>query len=173
MVASGSQTFALPLSGEPASSGRNPDGTFASGNTASLTHGARSRQVQGAQLPEQTDRSRHLAEKRAAIVTDLGGEASLSRLQLDLVDRYLELDAVAAWLGGNLVAVGPLSAKGRTRAALTAYVSVADRVLRIAAALGLDRQQRTVSLTEYLGTAYGQAEAHTTHQGKTSDASGP
>lgn len=116
--------------------------------------GGRSRQVQGAQLPEQADRRRHLAEKRAAIVADLGGEAALSSLQRDLVDRYVELDTVASWLGGNLVTEGPLTAKGRTRAALSAYVTVVDRVLRVSSALGLARRPRAVSLNQYLTDTY-------------------
>ncbi len=154
MPVSGSGNFRPPPCGDTPSSGRNPDGTFARGNTSSLTHGGRSRQVQGAQLPEQADRRRHLAEKRAAIVADLGGEAALSRLQRDLVDRYVELDTVASWLGGHLVAEGPMTAKGRTRTALSAYVSVIDRVHRVSSALGLTRRPRAVSLNQYLTDTY-------------------
>lgn len=95
-----------------------------------------------------------VAKKRAAILTDLGGEAQCSQLQLDLVDRYLELDTVAAWLGGHLVAGGPLTAKGRTRAALSAYVSAVDRAQRVATALGLARRQKRVALDQYLRDTY-------------------
>ena len=78
-------------------------------------------------------------------------KSALSQLQRDLVDRYLELDTVATWLGGNLIAEGPLTAKGRTRAALSAYVKVVDRVHRLSTALGLERHQRRVpSLSEVL-----------------------
>ena len=138
-------------------SGRNPDGTFTRGNTASVTHGGRSRQVQRAQLPAQAERRHQLAEKRAAIVDDLGGEAVLSRLQLDLVNRYLELDTVASWLGGNLVAEGPLTAKGRSRAALSAYLTVVDRLQRVSTALGLARRQTSVSLDHYLADTYSES----------------
>ena len=143
-----------PFEEHPAS-GRNPDGTFAPGNVAALTHGAHSRQVREAERPEQAPTRAQLATKRAAILEDLGGEAKVSQLQRDLVDRYLELDTVASWLGGNLIAVGPLTAKGRTRAALSAYVTTVDRVHRLAAALGLGRRAKQVALPDYLAQAYG------------------
>ena len=145
--------------GETPSSGRNPDGTFASGNTAPLTHGGRSRRVRAAQLPQQAEIRELLADKRAAILADLGGDAKVSRLQRDLVERYLELDIVATWLGGNLVAEGPLTAKGRTRAALSAYESVADRLLRLATALGLDRHPKKVALADHLSATYRRRDA--------------
>ena len=139
--------------GETPSSGRNPDGTFAVENRAALKRG-RSAHVSAAELTEQASVRQGLADKRAAILSDLGGEAGLSRLQLDLVDRYVELDTVASRLGGNLVAEGPLTAKGRTRAALSAYLAAVDRVHRLATALGLARRQKTVSLTQYLTDTY-------------------
>lgn len=125
-------------------SGRHADGTFARRNRVALTHGGRSRQVREAQLPGQVEVRVQRADKRAAILADLGGESQVSQLQQDLIDRYVELDTVAAWLGGHLVAHGPLTAKGRHRAALSAYVSVVDRVHRLATALGLARRPRPV-----------------------------
>ena len=71
-----------------------------------------------------------------------------------MVDRYVELDTVPSRLGGNLVAEGPLTAKGRTRAALSAYLAAVDRVHRLATALGLARRKKTVSLTQYLTDTY-------------------
>ena len=73
---------------------------------------------------------------------------------MTLIDRYPELDTVASWLGGNLVAEGPLAAKGRTRAALSAYVTVVDRVHRVSSALGLARRQKAVTLGQYLADTY-------------------
>ncbi len=134
--------------------GRNPDGTFAEGNVAALTHGGRSRQVRDAQLADQAETRQMLGGKRSAIIEALGGGARLSPLQLDLVDRYLELDTVASWLGGNLLADGPLTAKGRSRAALSAYLGVVDRVQRMATTLGLNRQPKQVSLDEYLAKTF-------------------
>ena len=136
------------------SSGRGANGRFGPGNRTALTHGGRSSQVAGAWLPEQAAVRSALAEKRAAILADLGGDTQCSQLQLDLVDRYLELDTVASWLGGHLVAAGPLTAKGRARAALSAYLSVVDRAQRVAATLGLARRQKQVSLNQYLSDTY-------------------
>ncbi len=90
MPLSGSAGGERPPFGQTPTPGRNRDGTFAADNTAGLTHGGRSRQVQRAQLPGQSEQRRQLTDKRAAIVADLGGVDALSRLQLDLVDRYLE-----------------------------------------------------------------------------------
>ncbi len=73
-----------------------------------------------------------LADQRTAIVADLGGDAGLSQLQQDLVDRYLELDTVATWLGGHLVAEGPLTAKGRTRNALRPAMATVPGALLMA-----------------------------------------
>ena len=139
--------------GAPPPGGRNPDGTFASRNATALTHGGRSEQVRAAQRPGQTEAPERLAERRAAIMADLGGEQQLSQLQRDLIERYIELDTVASWLGGHLVAEGPLTAKGRTRAALSAYVTVVDRIQRVGAALGVARRPKTVpDLTAYLAS---------------------
>ena len=145
-----------PPVAERASCGRNPDGTFARLNVAALKHGVHSRPVRDAELPEHTAMRAQLADKRAAILEDLGGDSQVSQLQHDLIDRYLELDSVASRLGGNLLAAGPLTAKGRTRAALSAYVTVVDRVHRIATALGLGRRQKQASLNDYLTTTYEQ-----------------
>ena len=89
-----------------------------------------------------------------AFSAPLGGEHTLSQLQIDLVDRHLELDVVATWLGGNLLAEERLTAKGRSRAALSAYLTVLDRVHRVSSALGLARRQKAVSLNQYLTDTY-------------------
>ena len=139
--------------GAPPPGGRHPDGTFASRTTTALTHGGRSRQVRAAQRPGQTEAPERLAERRAAIMADLGGEQQLSQLQRDLIERYIELDMVASWLGSHLVAEGPLTAKGRTRAALSAYVTVVDRIHRVGGALGVARRPKMVpDLTAYLAS---------------------
>ena len=148
---------ASPVPSVPAS-GRYANGRFAPGNAAALVHGGRSQQVRDGQRPEQGARRRHRADKRAALLSDLGGEASLSQLQRDLIDRYLELDTLAAWLGGHLMADSPLTAKGRTRAALSAYVTVVDRVHRLATALGVTRRPKPVSLETYVATRYARDE---------------
>jgi hypothetical protein len=130
---------------------RHVNGKFAAGNTAAMTHGAFSRQVRGALLPEQSEALAALDAERRLIEDDLGGAESLSVLTRDLVTRYQELSLVADHLGRKLVTEGPLTTKGHQRAALTAYLSVVDRLHRLAIALGLERKAKRVpSLTEVM-----------------------
>ena len=133
-----------PVASVPAS-GRDPNGRFAAGNVAAMVHGGRSRQVRTAALPIQADVRATLASKRAAIASDLGGEGNLTQLQQDLINRYVETDAVADYLAGTLVTAGALTPRGRSRAALTAYLQVLDRQHRLAVALGLERRAKAVA----------------------------
>jgi hypothetical protein len=58
---------------------------------------------------------------------------------------------VGEYLAENLMKQGPLTSKGRQRAALTAYLSVVDRTQRIAASLGLSRREKAVpNIADYL-----------------------
>ena len=129
--------------------GRNPNGTFAPGNRDSWKHGAYSRQTRRA-LVEDPEAASALADHCQEIETDLGGDAS--RLERDLVRRYVETAALADHLGRHLTHGGALTATGRVRAALSAYLRVLDRQHRLAAALGLKRRARAVEdVDHYLG----------------------
>lgn len=89
-----------------------------------------------------------------------GQEDALARARLDLrsecgdvgivkgelADAFVELAAVRNYLGGRLEAEGPLTAKGRTRALLSAYLSVVDRQVRLAGLLGIERKGQQVDL---------------------------
>ena len=129
-----------------ASGGRNPDGTFAAGNRNSWKHGAYSTQTRRA-LVEDPAAAAALAEHCQEIETDLGGNAS--RLERDLVRRYVETAALADHLGRHLTHGGALTATGRARAALSAYLRVLDRQHRLAAALGLERRARPVEEVDH------------------------
>ena len=136
---------------ESAPTGRTSRGTFAPGNAHALRHGLYSRQMREALLPEQAEARAVLAEQRKAIEDDLGGNEALSALTRDLIGRYVELRLVADFLGHQLATVGPLTGKGRQRAALTAYLAVIDRLNRLALSLGLERKAKRVpSLAEVL-----------------------
>lgn len=136
---------------EPAPAPRTAKGTFASGNSEALRHGLYSRQVREALLPEQAEARAALAEQRRAIEDDLGGTDALSQMTRDLIARYVELRLVGDFLAHQLATVGPLSGKGRTRAACTAYLSVVDRQNKLALTLGLERRTKRIpSLTEVL-----------------------
>jgi hypothetical protein len=133
---------------EEAASGRDGHGRFASGNLAALRHGQRSRQVAAAALAEQAELRAALAEKRRAIHADLGDR--LNTIGEDLIDRYLELDVMASWLGDNVMKHGMLTGKGRTRAAVFSLLAVTNQQVRLAEKLGIERRERAVSPSEYV-----------------------
>ena len=130
-------------SAERPAAGRNR-GQFVRGAPGpALTHGGRSVQVRLALIDA---RRAELEEHRAAIFADLGGRENVSRVKADLVERYLETALIGEWLGGNLLADGVLTSKGRTRAASTLYLQVLHRLYRLTTALGLERQARRLDL---------------------------
>lgn len=136
----------------PASS-RSLSGRFVKGEPGpNLRHGGRSILVR---LEIIEARRAELEDHRAAIFADMGGRESVSRVKADPVERYLETSLIAEWLGGNLLADGVLTGKGRARAASTLYLQVLDRVARLAMALGLERRSRKIDLTDYLEQRYG------------------
>jgi len=132
--------------GEPPPSGhadRDPRGRFVSGNLAAFQHGARSKAVLSG-LTEGAEASRALIAHRREIEADLGD--GTSRVKRDLVARYVECCAMANFLGHDVAARGVLTARGRSRAALNAYLSVLDRQHRLGTSIGLERHEKPVSL---------------------------
>ena len=117
-------------------------------NTISLIHGANSKRVMHAGLPEQAEVRAMLREKEAAIVADLGGAGNLSTIKREVVTRFLQTSVVADFLGSNIVKHGVLTTKGKTRAAVTTYLQVVDRLTRLALTLGLERQTKQVPTVE-------------------------
>lgn len=109
-------------------------------------HGGRSRVVAAALMPEQAAGLALLPATIAAIESDLGGSESLSVIKRGLVTEMARLQLIVGYLGDNVGRLGPLTGKGRTRAALTAYLQAFDRLQRLAATLGLER------VTKPLGT---------------------
>lgn len=133
-------------SGEHLTSGPPNPGWFRRGEPGpALRHGGRSQLVAAGLLPEQADARAALAEREAAIMNDLGGAAELSTLAAGMVERHARLEMVESYLFTTLQQLGPLTAKGRTRAALTAWLSVVDRLQKSALALGLARRTRQVT----------------------------
>jgi hypothetical protein len=82
-----------------------------------------------------------LTAARAELRGELG---DVGVVKGSLADAFVELAAVRDYLGGRLAAEGPLTGKGRTRALLTAYLSVVDRQVRLAQVLGVERRTRPV-----------------------------
>lgn len=70
-----------------------------------------------------------------------------------LCDRFVELSAVAGYLGARLEKEGPLTGRGRTRALLNAYLNVTDRLVTLARTLGIERQRQVRGIQETLAQA--------------------
>lgn len=122
--------------------GRDPEtGQFLPGNTAALKHGGRSTALRR-RIEEEA--SEALAERRQAILEDLGGEEQLSTIASDTVERYVVGEALLNWMESNLLAEGVITAKGKRRAMHAAYLQQLDRVARLGALLGLEREPRSV-----------------------------
>ena len=156
----GQQGVCCKMSNEPADSGDDlqprlqpgapsakppVSGRFQPGNTLALKHGLRSARVQAGLMPEQAEARAALAERVAAIVADLGGKDGLSALALGQIERHASLELVDEYLWENLQRHGPLTGKGRTRAALTAWLSVVDRLQKSATTLGLERRTKNAN----------------------------
>jgi hypothetical protein len=72
-------------------------------------------------------------------------------VRLELVGRFLQASVIADSLGANIVAHGVTTTKGRTRAAVTTYLQVLDRLHRLATAIGLERRPKPVgSISEFV-----------------------
>jgi hypothetical protein len=123
---------------------RGPDGRFRPGNAVRLTHGRRSRRAQLALLPGQEELRAALAEQRRAWLDDLGGAAELSSAARDLVQRGLRVRVLMDTLEARMDREGVLTGKGRTRASASLYLNLLDRLMKIYAALGLERRARRV-----------------------------
>jgi hypothetical protein len=103
----------------------------ASGPRANATkHGARSKLLQEMAAPWRE-------EQLTAIRADLGDD--VSTLKAHTINQLGTVLVVLEYLGGNLLADGPLTGKGRQRAALTAYNATLDRFMRLAGLVGLER----------------------------------
>lgn len=130
----------------------HPGGRFVVGCPNARLQGALySRLVQRGALPEQAEAVAALALSQREIEADLGGAESLSRVHRDAIRDLLRLELVSEFLFDRLLEAGPLTGKGRTRAATMTYLQVLDRVHRLRQMVGLARVPRPVlSLAEAL-----------------------
>lgn len=127
-------------------------GRFQPGNVAALKHGATSEQVKAA-LSTAPEVARALSERRQAIERDLGGPAAVSQIKHDAITTYCEVDMLRQTLAHQLATEGMFTAKKRMRASFGAYLQVADRLVRLAQLLGLERQTQDIgalSAADYL-----------------------
>lgn len=117
-------------------------GQFATSRLSAMKTGLHSELVRQGLLPEQQQAVQAMHERRAAIVDDLG--VDLSQVKQDVLQRYLEAGLIADYLFDNIQRNGVLTAKGRNRAACSAYLQVLDRQVRLGQLLGLERRTRQV-----------------------------
>ncbi len=61
-----------------------------------------------------------------------------------LADTFVEVDSIRCYLAERVEHEGPLTGKGRTRAVLSCYLSVVDRLVKLATLLGLDRRMKQI-----------------------------
>jgi hypothetical protein len=118
--------------------GRMPDGTAGIGNLWRLKDGTRSRQLADGQI-EPLD-GRTVVARERAYLADLGTE--LSQVALGVLRRHVRQEVIAEYLEANILAEGVTTGKGKTRAIVSLYLQVCDRLHRSAALLGLHRRPR-------------------------------
>ncbi len=130
----------------PSGQGRDQAGRFAKGNQAgALHHGVYAEQRSAAQAA-------WMAEHRARLVEDLGGEDHLSVVQCDLVDQFVQtladLRAIDAY---NQEHQGPLTPRGAVRASTKLRLVLLSRLERLAKSIGLKKSRRTgPTLEQYI-----------------------
>lgn len=111
-------------------------GAWLAGNPGALKTGRYSRQLQDDARPWVTG-------VIAQVIADKGGPGALSELQSQVLEQGLAPTLVILrFLGANLMAEGPLTGKGRQRAATTAYLQTLDRFMRLCQTVGLERASK-------------------------------
>ena len=105
-----------------------------------LTTGLRARTL--VERPEIAAAHREMV---TAIEADMG--ADVSTLKRDAVREAARLMLIVDSLGNDLLTRGVLTAKGKNRAALTAYAMTLDRLQKLMGTLGVERKSRTLPTT--------------------------
>ena len=118
-------------------------GRFLPDNALSIKDGKYSRRFQDAMLPGQEQLRAAIAERRLEWTRDLGDDLSFG--QQDLISRGLRLHVILDTLEENMEREGVLTAKGHARAAVSLYLSVLDRLMKIYQQLGLERRPKPVN----------------------------
>lgn len=151
------QDSASPSSDSARPSGRDTTGRFTAGNalgqrfekgnTAALVHGGRRLQVGSGTVLDEAER----VAIRAAVLEDLGGEAEVSAVMLELVSDFSAAVVLRDLCYAHIAAVGPLTQAGRRRAVVGLYLDASARVERLAARIGTGKRARRVpSIAEAL-----------------------
>lgn len=93
------------------------------------------------QTPEQPDALLAMFEKREALVRHVG---AASVIQQDVINDYATVDVLIDTVTANIVTLGVLTTKGRTRAAVSLLLQLLDRRVRYAGLLGMKAEAKDV-----------------------------
>ena len=124
---------------------RRADGKFAPGNTEAMTHGGFSKQALAGALPSQAETAASVRGRVQEIVNDLGGRDEISTVLAGQVRQHGRLEMLEEHLWDQIERGGTTTAKGHTRACVTLWLKVIDRLQRSAMTLGIERKQRQVN----------------------------
>ena len=142
---------------------RFADGTTRPGFPGpALRDGRRSELVRAGIRADGADMRAVLNERTSAIVADRGGD--VGEVMTQTIRRFVETTAISEHLLDNILAFGPLTGKGRQRAAVTAYLACVDRLTRLATIIGVERKPRVVSFAEQIRAAAAANEAERARQ---------
>jgi len=134
-------------------------------NLGNFRHGLRSMQLHGPVAGAAAVRCQQIRE---ALIAD---HADLSTARGLIVSRLAEVATLAESAWAQLEQVGPVTAAGRRRPVVDLYLQAADRVQRLAAALGLDRQP--IDITDCSAAEWLDRQAASTPPPGQAGASGP
>jgi hypothetical protein len=109
-----------------------------------LTTGLHSALVRQAALPSLVAARAALADQQAAIETDLGGSEAMTTVLRGAVRQLVVLGLFAEHLAEDMLRAGVVTAKGKRRAALAAYLEVTDRITALRRLIGVERKARPV-----------------------------
>ena len=113
-----------------------------------LKHGLYSRQAQLGLLPGQEEARALLASRRQRLHDDQGGSDAISQTLDDTIDRYQRLWMLASTAEARIEKEGMFTGKGRTRASVTLYLSLIDRLTKLAQQIGFERKSKPVASLE-------------------------
>jgi hypothetical protein len=99
-----------------------------------------------------------IAEKREEVVQHLGDTASV--IQRDLAHDYARTHVIIETVFANIEQSGVFAPKGKTRAAVTLLMSLLDRRMRLAQAIGLERRTKPVHPLDAVRAAVIEANKH-------------
>ncbi len=144
----------------PRESQRCARGHLLVANTGALKHGTRRYSLRGV-APQ--DVLEHVAAIQSQLVSDLGGANELSEMERSVVRRHGETETMLQLLIRDFETRGVLTPRGRARATVTTFTSLAQLSLKLVQTLGLKkRQKNTQTLEQYISAraarAVGDAE---------------